>query len=885
MDQLSISVRQGRLKLFLGAAPGVGKTYAMLNDALARQAEGVDVVIGVVETHGRTETAALAEALPAIPPRHVLHRGHALYEMDLDAILARHPQLVLVDELAHSDAPGGRHPKRHMDVAELLAAGIDVYATLNIQHVESLNDAVAAITRIRVRETVPDPVIDAASDMVVVDLTPQDLIRRLEEGKVYTSHQAGRALRHFFSPANLAALRELLLRRAGRRADADVERLRQGAPDAARAASRKTAPGARLLVVIEGDDRAVPLVRAARDLSDGLSVPWIALLLEDRAPRNKKRMAAAIEANEALRLAERLGGIAARFPGGETADAILEYARENGCGHVLLARAPPSLRGLPARLSQQRLLRRAGAIDIHLIAPPPVAGARKTATPVAARPAREGRRGYLGSAGFVLAALCVGLALRPVLPAPDMTLVFLTAVLGTAAAYGLRPALLAVVLGALADNFFFIPPLYTFTIADRENVVALVFFAIAAVIGGHLAGRLRDQALAARAEARVTENLYRFARKLNATAELDDLLWAVAYQIALMLRARVVLLMEQDQRLSPVAGYPPEDVLEGADLAAATWCFQHAIPAGRGADTLPGGRWLFLPMRTARGVIGVAGIERPDDPTPLAPDAARMLDALIDQAALAIERVRLAEDLDHARISAEGDRLRAALLTSISHDLRTPLASILGAASSLAAHGETLTATARAEMARTIAEEAERLNRFIGNLLDMTRLEAGRLKPAAGPVDLSDALGAALGRTERLLARHRLVLDVPDDLPLVALDMVLFEQVLVNILDNAAKYTPPGSTITIAATREREMLRLSTADQGPGITLGDLGHIFEKFYRARATDRQGAGTGLGLAICHGFMEAMGGRIEAANRPDGHGAVFTLFLPVAEETTA
>ena len=437
------------------------------------------------------------------------------------------------------------------------------------------------------------------------------------------------------------------------------------------------------------------------------------------------------------------------------------------------------------------------------------------------------------------------------------------------------------VLGALADNFFFIPPLYTFTIADRENVVALVFFAIAAAIGGHLAGRLRERALAARAEARVTENLYRFARKLNAAAELDDLLWAVAYQIALMLRARVVLLMEQDQLLSPVAGYPPEDLLEGADLAAATWCFQHAIPAGRGADTLPGGRWLFLPMRTARGVIGVAGIERPDDPTPLAPDAARMLDALIDQAALAIERVRLAEDLDRARIAAEGDRLRAALLTSISHDLRTPLASILGAASSLAAHGDTLAAPARAEMARTIAEEAERLNRFIGNLLDMTRLEAGRLVPAAGPVDLSDALGAALGRTERLLAHHTLVLDVPDDLPLAALDMVLFEQVLVNILDNAAKYAPPGTTIAISATQEGAMLRLAIADQGPGIAPADLGHIFEKFYRARATDRQGAGTGLGLAICRGFMEAMGGRIEAANRADGHGAVFTLFLPMAQ----
>lgn len=886
MEHSTTLARPGRLKLFLGAAPGVGKTFAMLGDALTRQAEGADVVIGVVETHGRAETAARAAQLPAVPMRAIAHRGQSLAEMDLDAILARRPQLVLVDELAHTNAPGSRHPKRHMDVAELLAAGIDVYATLNIQHVESLNDEVAAITRIRVRETVPDTVIDAADDIVVVDLPPPDLIRRLQEGKVYTPPQAQRAMRHFFAPANLAALRELLLRRAGRRADAEAMRLRDLhatlRPGDARAVARlggeaaMPVPGARLLVVIADGAQAMALVRAARDLADGLSVAWIALALEDQA--------AGSALHEALRLAERLGGTAARLPAGDMAEAVLEYARENGCGHILLARAPGGWRGLFARLAERRLLARAGAIGVHLIVPAPPGGEAADAPaslPVA--PPAQDRRAWLGSAGFVALALALAELLRPVLSVSDTSLVFLTAVLGAGATYGLRPALFAALLGVLAQNFFFITPLYTFVVADRENLVALVFFAIAAVIAGQLAGRLRAQVLTARAETRTTDSLYRFARKLNAAADPDDLLWAVAHQIALMLRARVVVLMEQDKRLVPVAGYPPEDVLDATDLAAATWSFQHAIPAGRGADTLPGGRWLFLPMRTARGMIGVAGIDRGEAADKLAPDAVRLLDALTDQAALAIERLRLAEELDRAHIAAEGEKLRTALLTSLSHDLRTPLASILGAASSLAAHGETLAPAARSEMARTIAEEAERLNRFIGNLLDMTRLEAGRLAPDLLATDLADAVGTALARAERRLQGFRVLLDLADDLPLVRLDGVLFEQVLMNLLDNAAKYAPAGSTIRIGATREPgppAMLRLAIADEGPGIPADELAHIFEKFYRARAADRQGAGTGLGLAICRGFMEAMGGTIEAANRVGGKGAEFTLMLPIA-----
>jgi two-component system sensor histidine kinase KdpD len=429
----------------------------------------------------------------------------------------------------------------------------------------------------------------------------------------------------------------------------------------------------------------------------------------------------------------------------------------------------------------------------------------------------------------------------------------------------------------LAYNFFFLPPLYTFTIADPENVVALFFFTVVAVVASNMAARVRGQALSARLRARQTGDLYQFSRKLSVAVTLDDLLWATAHQIALMLKVRVVLLLPENGSIAVRAGFPPEDMLDEADLAAANWSWEKNHISGRGSDTLPGGRWLFQPLRTGRGPLGVVGIIR-DDPGPLlTPDQQRLLDALADQAALAIERVNLARELHQARLEVETDRLRAALLTSISHDLRTPLASILGSATSL--RSQVLDTATRDVLLSTIIEESDRLNRFIGNLLDMTRLEAGALKPRTGLNELSEVIGSALQRASKILAGHRVKVDLPPDLPMLALDMVLFEQVLFNLLDNAAKHAPAGSEITIDAGRSGDTVTLRILDEGEGIPAGDIDRIFEKFYRAGGADRRRAGTGLGLAICRGFVEAMGGTIAASNRQDRRGAMFVITLPV------
>ena len=485
----------------------------------------------------------------------------------------------------------------------------------------------------------------------------------------------------------------------------------------------------------------------------------------------------------------------------------------------------------------------------------------------------------MGSLAFVAVALGVGLVLRQALGVASIALTFLTAVLISAVAYGLWPALFACFASVLAYNFFFLPPLYTFTIADPENVVALFFFAITAVIASNLTARVRAQAITARQRARTTEELYQFSRKLAVAANLDDLLWATVHQIALMLKVRVVILLPEGDSVAVQAGFPPEDSLDAADVAAARWCWDKNHAAGRGSDTLPGAKRLFLPMQTGRGAVGVIGIDR-DEPGPiLTPDQQRLLNALADQAALAIERVNLVEDVDRARLVAETDRLRAALLTSISHDLRTPLASILGSVTSLATQDEALDRATRLDLIRTIQEESERLNRFIGNLLDMTRIESGSMQPRAGPIELSDVIGSALRRAGKILAAHRTQVRLEPDLPMLDLDDVLFEQVLFNLLDNAAKYAPAGSLVTIRAWQQNGQVCVQMIDEGPGIPPADLEHVFDKFYRAGGADRRRAGTGLGLAICRGFVEAMHGTITAANRPDGTGAVFTITLPV------
>jgi two-component system, OmpR family, sensor histidine kinase KdpD len=870
--------RIGKLRIFVGAAPGVGKTYEMLQNARARQKDGYDIVIGVVETHGRKETEALLEGLEVIPRRRIEYKGQWLDEMDLDGIIARRPQIVLVDELAHTNAPGNRHPKRYLDVEELLSRGIGVYTTVNIQHIDSLNDVVAQITHVRVRETVPDTVFDRADAVELVDLTPDDLIQRLKEGKVYVPKQAERALEHFFSPANLTALRELALRRTADRVDEQLLTQMQ-----AGAIAGPWAAGERILVCISEDPRAAGLVRYAKRLSDRLHGQWTALYIESQralqlSDEDRDRIA------DTLRLAESLGGEAVTIPSADRriADDVISYAHSYNVTQIIIGKSTRSrLFEILHGSVVHDLVRRSGNISVHVIAGDALVGEpipKKTIRTAQGADSFDPRPCSIALVA-VAVALGFGELIQPWFGIENVDLVFLTAVVGVAVRFGLWPSLVASVAASLCYNFFFLPPIYTFTIADPTNVAAFFFFIVMAVIVSNVAARVRTQAVVAMTRARTTESLYTFSRKLAGAGTLDDVLWATAYQTALMLKVRVVLLLPEDGLIAVKAGYPPEDTLDTADLAAANWAWASGRPAGRGSDTLPGAKRLFLPMHTGRGAIGIVGIDG-DKPGPLlTPDQRRLLDALMDQAALAIERVRLVEDLDRAKRTAETDRLRSALLTSISHDLKTPLAAVLGAAGTLRSLSDGLDQHAKADLLATIIDEAERLNRFIANLLDMTKLESGAIVPNAALHDLGEIVGTALERSSKILLQHRVEVVLAKDLPMVEIDPVLFEQVLFNLLDNAAKYAPAGTTVRIQSWRDRDTVGLQVLDEGEGIPPGDLEYIFDKFYRARKADQVRAGTGLGLAISRGFVEAMQGIITAANRPDRTGAVFTITLPI------
>jgi two-component system, OmpR family, sensor histidine kinase KdpD len=873
--------RAGKLKIFVGAAPGVGKTYEMLQEARACAKSGIDVVVGAVETHGRKETETLVEGLEIIPRLRLEYKGRALEEMDLDALLARRPKLALVDELAHTNVPGSRHPKRYLDVEELLSNGIDVFTTLNIQHIESLNDVVAQITHIRVRETVPDSILDRADNIELVDITPDDLIQRLKEGKVYVPREAERALEHYFSPGNLTALRELALRRTAERVDEQLLTHMQ-----AHAIAGPWAAGERIVVCVSEDPRASDLVRYTKRLADRLHAPWTALWVE--GPRALQQSEAERDRiADTLRLAERLGGEAVTIPGSRRiAEEVLNLAHANNVTHIIIGKSSraPWFELLHGSVVHE-LVRHAGNISVHVIAGDATAGEpipKKTVVTAPASPTFE-IRPYIVALAAVTIALGVSRLIQPYFGIENVDLVFLVAVVVIAVRYGLLPSLAASLAASLCYNFFFLPPLYSFTIAGPKNLAAFVFFILVALLISNLAARVRAQALTARGRSQTTEQLYAFSRKLAGGGTLDDVLWATAFQAASMLKVRVVLLLPEEGFIAVKAGYPPEDMLDDADLAAATWAWEHDRPAGRGSDTLPGAKRLFLPMRTGRGAIGVVGIDS-DKPGPLlTPDRRRLLDALIDQAALAIERVHLVEDLDRAKLTVETDRLRSALLTSISHDLKTPLAAILGAAGAMRDLASALDDKAKADLLGTIVDESERLNRFIANLLDMTKLESGAIKPNTALHDLGEIVATALQRASKILAQHRVELDMAADLPMVEVDAILFEQVLFNLLDNAAKYAQAGTIVRIRCARDQDRLRLDILDEGTGIPADELELIFDKFHRAPKGDQVRAGTGLGLAISRGFVEAMGGTIISANRQDGQGAVFTITLPIPPAT--
>jgi two-component system sensor histidine kinase KdpD len=869
--------RRGKHKIFLGAAPGVGKTYEMLSAARRRKAAGIDVVVGVAETHGRAETEAQLAGLEVVPRRVVEYKGRTLEEMDLDAVLKRRPALVLVDELAHTNAPGSRHPKRYLDVEELLAAGIDVYSTLNVQHIESLNDVVARITRIRVRETVPDRVVDAADEVELVDLTPADLMARLREGKVYVREQAQRALRHYFSPGNLTALRELALRRTAERVDDQMlSYMRE------HAITGPWAAGERVVVCLDPSPAAATAVRAAKRTADGLEAELIALYVEtDRHTILSEAEHARLA--ETMRLAAQLGAEVVTVPGRSVVEEILAFARSRNATRVVVGKSRRS-RWFELRHGSvvDELVRSGSGLAIE-VAPSGDAPAPSSPTdwlfnvPLTPGP-------YLEGTLTTAVATALGKAIDASITVPNVSLVFVVPVLVAAARHGLVPSLWVAGLSVLCFNFFFLPPLYEFTIADPANAVALVLLMFVAIAASALAARTRSQTEAARREARTTAELYAFSRKIAGVIELYDLLWIVVTHLARLLNAEVVILMPEkdpgDGKLAPRAAFPPDSEFSDADLAAARWSWDADHPTGRGTDTLPGGRWLFVPISTSRSGVGVIGVLPLKAGHELSASERRLLEAVGNQAAVAIERLTLAEDIDQARLGAERERLRSAMLTSVSHDLRTPLASIIGALSSLRSYRDRYDEQTRDELLGTALSEAERLDRFVSNLLDMTRLDAGAIAPKREAVDAGDLVSTALRRAMPLLKDKVVVPSVPPGLPPLSLDFVLAEQVLFNLLDNAAKYSPAGGRIEVEARPVAGAVEIVVRDEGPGIPAEALDRLFHKFYRADAGDRQRAGTGLGLAIAKGFVEALGGTIAARNRTDRSGAEFIVRYPLS-----
>ena len=868
---------RGRLKIFLGAAPGVGKTYAMLEAAQRRKAEGIDVVVGVVETHGRAETERLTFGLDLMPRARIPYGGRLLAEMDLDGLLARRPALALVDELAHSNVPGSRHAKRWQDVEELLAAGIDVYSTLNVQHLESLNDVVARIARVKVRETVPDKVLELADEIELIDLPPEELIERLRQGKVYIHDQIARAIQNFFSKGNLTALRELAMRVAADRVDAQM---------AAHMRSHAI-PGPwptqdRVLVCVNEAPVSKALVRAAKRMAERSRTDWIAASVA--TPRSEHLPDAAKDSiADTLRLAESLGAeIATINAESHVADEILAFARSRNVSRIVIGRPRP--RRFSAWFTREtvaeEIIRKAGEFEVTIVsADPAQAGAPPIRGPSLVPERDPGA--YLWASAAVAAATAVAVFVNRLFPVESLSLFFLVAVLGIAARFGLWPSIYASALAFLGYNFFLTEPFFTFEIANQDLVLTLFLFLAVAIVTGNLAARLRDQARTQRAIARRTANLFDFARKVASVASLDDVVWAAVTHVASTMQCSSLILMpDPDGTLSIAGGMPPEDQLEAKDRGAAEWAWTRREPAGWSSPTLPTASWLFLPMKSADAVHGLLGV-RFGTRRYITTEERRLLESLVDQVGIAIERTRLAADMEQSRLLAETESLRAALLSSVSHDLRTPLVSIIGAATALVDAGDALGRDGQRAMAETIRDEGERLNRYVQNLLDMTRLGYGALKLAREPVDLREVVGRALRRLERDLAGHRVVRDLDAALPDLPGDAVLLEQVVANILDNAAKYAPPGTPVTVSARQAGGDVVLSIADEGPGIPEADRAHVFDMFFRVRAGDGQPGGTGLGLSIAKGIVDAHGGSIRAeAALADGRGTRIVITLPLA-----
>ena len=858
---------RGRLKVFLGAAPGVGKTYAMLQAAHTQLRQGVKVIAGVVETHGRAETEALLGSLPQQPLVRSEYRGVMLEEMDLDGLLAARPALVLVDELAHTNAPGSRHAKRWQDIQELLAAGIDVFTTVNVQHLESLNDQVRGITGVQVRETLPDWVLQEAYELLLVDLPPRELLERLREGKVYVPEQARAAIDAFFTQTNLTALRELAMQTAAAQVDNDLaqgyRQLGQDAP---------TVRG-RLLVGVDGDAQAERLVRHASRVAQRRHLPWSLVHVDNGGVRDEQSR---LRLQSAQQLAERLGGEVVLLRADEVAKTLIQHAAERRASLVLVGQSRQRLRrrlfggGLAARL-----LRHARGLEINVID-----GDHEQHQPRQRSMQSPVWFDYALALVATVLASALSWAVSSVLPLPNISLVFLAAVLLVAVRSSLGPALACAALSFLTYDFLFIPPNFSFSIQREEDVLTLLFFLLMAALTGNLAARQRRQLQALRDTQEETTELLDLSRKLTAATDRQAVINAASHHLEGWSDLQLCLLNRDGQSGWKVETGGPLEFTE-AERAAADWAWQHDQPAGAGTGTLPFGRWWWWPLSVEDGPLALLGVSAKEGQA-LSGQRRRLLTALSQPLAQALARAQLAEDLEAARLHGETEQLRSALLASVSHDLRTPLTSMRGSIDSLLALGEAIPLEDRRELLEGTRDEAERLDRYIQNLLDMTRLGHGALKLARDWVSPADIVGSALNRLRAVLAPLQVSTEVPAQLPLLFVHAALIEQALVNVLENAARFSPVHGRLQLRAGADDSELFFSVSDEGPGIPEEERAKIFDMFYTAARGDRGGQGTGLGLAICQGMVGAHGGRISVADGIDGRGTCITLHLPVQEQ---
>jgi len=864
---------RGRLKIFLGYAAGVGKTYAMLEAAHQRKHEGIDVVVGYIETHGRIETEERLVGLEVLPRKQEAYQGISLTELDVDAVLTRQPQLVLVDELAHTNASGSRHPKRYQDVEELLAVGIDIYTTLNIQHLESLNDVIAQITGVTVRETIPDSVLDQVTEIELTDLPPDELLIRLQEGKVYVPEQAAQAIHNFFRKGNLTALRELTMRLAAKRVDDQMRDYMK----------TKAIPGPwpvaeRLLVGISPHPLAERLVRSTYRLADELNTEWLAVYVETPGhsrltPEQRDRI------SKTLLLADELGGRSLTLPGRSVPEALLQYAREHNVTKIILGKPlRPRWKELLFGSVVDELIRMSGNIDINIISVP--GDLEQVRRNVAWQPHLPWGR-YLWAIFLVLVATGIGALFQRNVSPTNLVMVYLLTVVVSAVYLGRGPSILVSFLSVLAFDFIFVPPYYTFAVSDTEYILTFIGLLGVGLVISELTARVRDQAEAAQRREAETSILYTLSRDLSTAEGLEAIVRAITDNVSQTFGREVVLFLPDSigKESLRMINKSSDFALDENEIAVAAWSFKFDQIAGRGTDTLSGSMGRYIPLRTPRGVVGVLGVKPKEERNQMTPDQRRLLETFSRQAALAIERAQLAEQAQEAQLLQATERLQTALLNSISHDLRTPLVSITGALSSLADGGSAMDPQFHQDLVETARDEADRMNRLVGNLLNMTRLEAGAMRVTKQPGDIQDAIGTALESLDESLRERKVSIEVDENISLVPMDFVLVVQVLINLVDNALKFSKPDSPVEIQARQGGKEIYVSVSDRGVGIPTDDLAHIFDKFYRVERPEKI-SGTGLGLSISRGIIEAHSGRIWAENRPGG-GTTITLSLPLID----